>query len=358
MNKQKLLSLVFAFLLAATGGLIFHLLHIPVAWLLGSIASIMIFSLITKKELYWPPFLRNLGIVIIGYSMGLSLTKEALIFISHQLPSMFIMTVLIILFSAMTALLISKFTGINYPSVLIGSIPGGLSQMMILAEETKGVNVTVVTFLQVIRLIMIIFLVPVLIFGPIFGESQSYVTEAAAPTWNGLYPNIILFIMAAIFLSIIFKKMRAPTPFLLGPIIGTAILGLIGFNGPELPIGLLDLSQILIGVNIGLMMHPENLDHKVRLIGLATLFSTLLIFGSLLLSYLLSTFFHFSAATSFLSLSPGGMDQMAIIAHEVGADLSVITGYQLFRLFFIFFAVPPLLKWVFKTTSKVSRSSE
>ncbi|NRG45353.1 AbrB family transcriptional regulator, partial [Bacillus sp. CRN 9] len=63
-------------------------------------------------------------------------------------------------------------------------------------------------------------------------------------------------------------------------------------------------------------------------------------------------------ATSFLSLSPGGMDQMAIIAHEVGADLSVITGYQLFRLFFIFFAVPPLLKWVFKTTSKVSRSSE
>ncbi|MDQ0268307.1 AbrB family transcriptional regulator [Cytobacillus purgationiresistens] len=356
MNSQKFPSMVFAFLLASLCGLIFHLLHIPVGWLLGSIASIMIFTIVTKKELHWPPYLRNIGILIIGYSMGLSLTKEALIFIGHQLPSMLLMTVFIVLLSALTAFLISKLTGINYPSVLIGSIPGGLSQMMILAEETKGVNVTVVTFLQVIRLIMIIFLVPFLIFGPLFGEEQSFVPEVVTPHWSGLFPNLIVFAVVAIVFALLFKKMGTPTPFLLGPILGTALLGLIGFNGPELPIGLLDLSQILIGVNIGLMMHPEKLEHKTKLITLALVSSTFLILGSLFLSFVLSQYFHFSEATSFLSLSPGGMDQMAIIAHEVGADLSVVTGYQLFRLFFIFFAVPPLLKWIFKKSLKYSSS--
>lgn len=56
--------------------------------------------------------------------------------------------------------------------------------------------------------------------------------------------------------------------------------------------------------------------------------------------------YQFSAITSFLSLAPGGADQMGIIGHELEADVSMITGYQLFRILFIFFAVPPLLKLI------------
>jgi uncharacterized protein len=38
---------------------------------------------------------------------------------------------------------------------------------------------------------------------------------------------------------------------------------------------------------------------------------------------------------------------MGIIAHEINADVSIVTCYQLFRTFFIFFAVPPLLRAIF-----------
>jgi len=53
-----------------------------------------------------------------------------------------------------------------------------------------------------------------------------------------------------------------------------------------------------------------------------------------------------SEATGLLSLAPGGMDQMGIIANEIHADLSIVAGYQLFRMFFILFVVPPLLRIV------------
>ena len=66
------------------------------------------------------------------------------------------------------------------------------------------------------------------------------------------------------------------------------------------------------------------------------------------LSMLLVQFYEITPSTSILSLSPGGADQMAILAHDVHADLAMVTGFQLFRLLFIFFAVPPALRFIFK----------
>ncbi|MGG1663110.1 AbrB family transcriptional regulator [Brevibacillus sp. NRS-1366] len=76
-----------------------------------------------------------------------------------------------------------------------------------------------------------------------------------------------------------------------------------------------------------------------------------LIVAALALSLLL-TYIPLHFVTAFLSLSSGGMDQMAIIAKEVHADLSILICYQLFRALFISLVVPPILKVVFKKYSK------
>ncbi|GHH96899.1 hypothetical protein AM1BK_04420 [Neobacillus kokaensis] len=147
--------------------------------------------------------------------------------------------------------------------------------------------------------------------------------------------------------ALLAKKLKFPTPHLLGPILATAICNITGLHGPALSAPLLDLSQFMIGGYIGLLLKPEKLNHKARVISLALISGIVMILGSWGLSLLLVYYYHISAATSFLGVAPGGMDQMAILAHEVNADLSVVTGYQLFRLFFIYFAVPPLLRLLF-----------
>ncbi|WP_244965673.1 AbrB family transcriptional regulator [Paenibacillus alvei] len=43
---------------------------------------------------------------------------------------------------------------------------------------------------------------------------------------------------------------------------------------------------------------------------------------------------------------------MGIIAHEIQADLSMVSGYQIFRTLFISFAVPPLLQFLFRIIAK------
>ncbi len=341
-----LLTLFIAFI----GGLIFTALGTPIPWLLGPMTAVLIGS--RFAELYWPGYVRNTGMIIVGYSIGLSFTKAALVGIMGKLPSMLLMTVLLVTFCAGIAFVVSRLTGVDYPTVLTGSIPGGLSQMILFAEEMKGIDITTVTFLQVARLVMIIFFVPFLIMGPFFKNNHivsdsSFGHDAVQPS-GALLLTILVFALVCIVCAFLARRLRFPTPFMLGPILGTAVLGISGFFGPALPSSLLDLSQFMIGGYIGLLLKPEKLQHKTRVISLALLSGMVMILGSIGLSLLLDYFYHISPSTSFLSVAPGGMDQMAILAHNVHADLSMVTGYQLFRLFFIYFAVPPLLRWFFK----------
>ena len=351
----KLLRFSVTLITAFVGGLLFTVLHTPIPWLLGPMAAVLIGARFGKIAFYWPVGIRDTGLIIVGYSIGLSFTKDALLQIIAELPSMLLMTTLLVCFCAGIAWVVSKLTGVDYPTVLTGSIPGGLSQMIIFAEEIKGIDITTVTFLQVARLMMIIFVVPFLILGPLFHHAGSGaaadVTDKAMQTSGPVFPNLILLAMICILCAFLARKLRFPTPNLLGPILGTAIAGISGLHGPILPPSILDVSQFMIGSYIGLLLKPEKLEHKAKVISLAFLSGLFMIVGAVGLGLLLIYFYHITPSTSLLSLAPGGMDQMAILAHEVNADLSMVTGYQLFRLFFIYFVVPPMLRLFFKVGS-------
>ena len=358
---SKVIRFSISLLTAFIGGLVFSVIHTPIPWLLGPMASVLIGSRFRKIQYYWPAYIRDTGLIIVGYSIGLSFTKEALLQITEKLPSMLLMTVLLICFCAGIAFVVSKLTGVDYPTVLTGSIPGGLSQMIIFAEEMKGIDITTVTFLQVARLLMIIFFVPFLILGPLFNHTPNHtasdLAEKTVQYTVPLFPNIILFALICVLCAFLAKKLKFPTPFILGPILGTAVATISGLHGPALTPPILDVSQFMIGGYIGLLLKPEKLEHKAKIITLALLSGLLMIVGSVGLGFLLVYYYDITPSTSLLSLAPGGMDQMAILAHEVHADLSMVTGYQLFRLFFIYFAIPPLLRLFFKAGKRKSRKT-
>lgn len=352
-GQSKTVRLLLCGLFAVAGGFLFRWIHAPIPWLLGPMVAVFVGSRSVKAvKPYWPGTMRDIGIVIVGYMLGLSFTLETFRQIGNQLPSMMLLTALLLLCCYAIAWLIARLSGLSFPTVLMGSIPGGLSQMIALAEDVKGVDLTVITFLQVSRLMMIIFFVPLLVFSPLFG-SLHHAFPAVGPgvssaSWEGLFPHILVYAVVCTGVALLWKKIKFPTAFLLGPMVATIVLHLSGFAGPALPPSLVSVSQLLIGGYLGLMLKPENLKNKVKIIALALLSGTLLLTCAIGLSLLLTRMHATPLSTSFLSLSPGGMDQMGLIAQEINADLSFVTCYQLFRTLFIFLFVPPLLKAIFK----------
>ncbi|OCT13480.1 AbrB family transcriptional regulator [Paenibacillus pectinilyticus] len=344
-----------ALISALLGGYVFKLLHIPIPWLLGPMIAVLIGSNVTKERYVWPTSIRNIGLIIVGYTIGLSMTGKALHEMGVQLPYMLLMTLLLMLLCALLAYIVSKVSGINYKTALLGSIPGGLTQMVILAEETEGINLTIVTVTQVIRLMMIVISVPLLVFSPLLGNHKAVDSTiqpivTASASWGQLMPNIFVFAAVCIVCALVGNKIKFPTAYLLGPAFGTAIVQVLGLHGPALPSSLINVAQIMIGINVGLMLKPSQLTNKLQTISLAIGSSLLLLIGAYGLSMIFIKLQSVSKSTALLSLAPGGMDQMGIIAHEINANLSIVAGYQLFRTFFIFFAVPPMLRLLFKYT--------
>ncbi|MDM5305966.1 AbrB family transcriptional regulator [Peribacillus frigoritolerans] len=351
-NASKTIQFSAALLTAFIGGSLFSLIRFPIPWLLGPMAALLIASRFKNVKLIWPVSMRNTGLIIVGYSIGISFTTSSLSDMISHLPSMLILTALIVLVCAGSAFVMSKYSGIDYPTSLTSSIPGGLSQIVVFAEEMKSIDITTVTFFHVTRVIMVVFLVPLLIISPLFAANRtndsSKIMDNVIPEWSDLFPLIFLFALICFLAARIGRIFKLPAPYFLGPVIFTAAIGLLGLQGPPLPLSLLDISQFMVGGYIGLLLKPEQLDNKRKTLLLALMNGLILICATMFFSFLLTKYYDLSAITGFLSLAPGGMDQMGIIAQEVNADVSTVTSYQLFRMAFIYAAVPPLLKLVLK----------
>lgn len=335
-------------LVALTGGFVFHFFQVPLAWMLGSLTAVMLWSSFFKGDLYWPMELRNAGLIIVGYIMGISFTVETGQQIFRQLPAMLFSTIAIVVFSLLMGYLIFLRVGIKLPSSVIGSVPGGLSQMVVLSEEIKDADITVVTFMQTVRLLSVVFIVPFVAFHSFAGQADLAAAGRMAANHPILIENpgvLFLFAFAALAGSWIGVRVNLPMPFILGPLLGVIMLILLGLRGPLLPSILIIGAQLSIGTHLGLTIRPANLKDWKKLLSYTFIGSIGIVIFSFIIGYLLTYFYPISLITAFLSTAPGGMTEMGLTAVMLQADLSTVTAYQLFRVFFILFIVPPLLKW-------------
>ena len=95
-KTRFLITLMLAFI----GGVVFTFLHIPFHGCLDQVAAVLIGSRFRAIQAYWPVQIRDAGLLILGYSIGLSFTKEAVIQIGVKLPLMLLLTIILISFCA------------------------------------------------------------------------------------------------------------------------------------------------------------------------------------------------------------------------------------------------------------------
>ncbi|MFH5184924.1 AbrB family transcriptional regulator [Paenibacillus sp. TAB 01] len=356
-------------LVTFAGGLLFTLLHIPLSWMLGPLTAVIVWSLAARRKLTWSGGLRNAGLALLGYSMGLSVTMESAKQISSQLPSMLIATLLTIVFSLLAAYITARQTGISFASSAIGSIPGGLSQMVVLSEEIKGADGGIVAFMQTIRLLSVIFIVP---FLTVHGLADGVITGngamgAAGSGGNGLWESLIAWfqelgarpLFSALVVILIAAsawlagKMRFPTPHFLGPILAGALLTVGGLEPFHLPPLLIMLAQWSLGIYMGLGIKLSSLSNWRKLLPYSIAGSVAVVAFCLAVSYGFTLVYPVSLMTSFLSTAPGGMTEMGVTASTVGADISLVVAYQMFRILFILFVVPYMLRWGFQRLESI-----
>lgn len=321
---------------------IFQLLHIPMPWLLGPLLTILALKLTTQLPLKWNKHFRNFGLVIAGYSIGHSFTLETLADIRVYFPVMIILNILYIILFIFISWVIAKRVKVDQLTALTSCVPGGMTQIVAYAEEQGSKNITMITFYQVLRVICIIGFVPLLVVGS--SSSSTSVSDA-----HYTFPFLLFFVLSYI-AGFIAMKIKIPTGYMLGPVFLFMGLQLAKIQVPEIPVSALHVAQIVMGIYIGLLLNKENLHLSKKLIFYAFVSSFLYIASAFCLALLMMQFYPLDFKTSFLSIVPGGLDQMGIISASVHADSTLVTAFQLFRVLVISVAIVPSIKYI---TSKI-----
>jgi len=338
-----LINNIIIFILAAIGGMIFYSIHIPLPWTLGPLVATLVWKILGKKSVHWPTPIRNSGLVILGYTMGSPFTLEIARQIFGQLPGMLLSTLAIMTLSLLIGWFTSGRTGVGLINGLIGSVPGGLSQMAVICEEIEGADVAIVTLMQVTRLLTVVFTVPLL---ATYGLAKNISGLPHVAILTNLDPwTIALFGVVAIVSAELARIIKFPTPYLMGPVFGTIALIVAGNTAPHLPQFILSLAQITIGVRMGADIKFDGLKNWKSIVSYSFGGVLIIIIASLGIDYILTKVYPITFLTAFISTAPGGMAEMGITAIAVHADVSLVVAYQLFRLIFMLIIAIPLVKW-------------
>ncbi|OHX50570.1 AbrB family transcriptional regulator [Planococcus salinarum] len=334
-------------LVAVAAGFLFQQIGMFLPWLLGPMIALLLLRQFTEMEFYWPKVFRAIGLVLLGIMIGASFTRESVLLMWVDLPYMLFMTVSVIIAALLFGLLFSRMANESLQTSLLGSMPGGLSQMVLISEEVDNANVTVVSVMQTFRIFLVVTIVPLLTTFFVGREASQIATETA---FSFSPPAFLVAVALGIFAYLLMKKFSFPAKELLAPVLVMAIVqSVTGTTLIEMPEILVILAQLLVGAHLGLQMEKLRENMSMRLAFAIVVNNVLLIAFTVFIAYILAALLpEYLFLDFFLSAAPGGMAEMGITALAAGADVALITSFHLFRLFFILLLAAPLVAYMLK----------
>ena len=159
--KNKILKSIFTIVIGAMGGLIGIWLDLPAGAMMGSVLTVGCASVLTGKT-FMTVKARKFTQISVGAVLGSSITMDDVIGLKDILIPGVILVFSLIFLNLIVGYLIFKWGKMDLATALFASTPGGVTEMVLVADEL-GVDTPKVALLQLIRLIGVIIIFPILL---------------------------------------------------------------------------------------------------------------------------------------------------------------------------------------------------
>jgi hypothetical protein len=310
----------------AAGGAAARYAHLPLPWLLGSLAVTMALSLAGApvRLIRWG---RPAGTLVVGASTGLQFTASVISKLVTLLPPIIGAALLSTLVGAVGGLLYMRLTGIDRTTAFFATVPGGVVETLTIAPQYGG-QVEPIMVAQTTRVALIVMLAPFLVISFAGGAVRNPLLGVPTASW---LPLVVLLAVSG-GIAALLSRTRSPNAWLMAPLFIAAAMSNLGWIEGRMPDALLVAAQVVIGTALGAQFRPEFLH---RLFGLlwASCLVVLLAAGAMAL---------FAAATAWmmgvgvptmvLAMAPAGIAEMVLTGKVLGLDATVIAGFQLARI--------------------------
>lgn len=138
------------FAIGVLGGLLGHVLHLPAGALLGSLTAVAAWNVISDGRASVPSWLRTPSRVLVGATIGSLATPVLLRSLGASVGWAVLCTTGVVLLGLLLGFLLEATTSMDRRTALLASCPGGISEMVALADES-GADVELVLGIQLVR---------------------------------------------------------------------------------------------------------------------------------------------------------------------------------------------------------------
>lgn len=163
--------------------------------------------------------------------------------------------------------------------------------------------------------------------------------------------NNLIVLTVAILLSLLLHALHVLLPFMFGPIIASVICIKVFHLEIRWPFWLSQIGLILLGVQIGSTFTDTVIDDIKNDWFTIVMITVMLLVLALLIAYFFQKIAKVNIETAILSVIPGALSQMLIMAEEnKNANIMVVSLTQTSRIIFVVILVP-FISYFFKDAS-------
>lgn len=330
-----MMRLATTYAVAALGVLVFHVLALPLPWLLGPIVACLVAGLLGVR-MKGVALLNNAMRSVLGVAVGATLTTALVASLASMWATLALVPVMVILMGVIGLPYFQRLWGFDFATSYYSAMPGGLQDMLLFGEEAGG-DVRALSLIHATRVMVIVVILPFILQGY---WDVDMTTAPGAPAADLPLSQLALMVVAGIGGWRIAKAVGLFGASILGPMIAAGILALTGILEHRPPAEAIWAAQFFIGMTVGTKYSGVTSAEVRRDVAAALGFCVIL----LVLTALFVEFIHLLQLAppmeALLAFAPGGQAEMAVLALIAGADIAFVVAHHVLRIVVVIIGAP------------------
>ena len=324
--------------IAAIAGLAAQSIHSPLPWMLGPLFAVALLRM-AGAPLRAIAGGRQAGQWAIGTALGLYFTPAVLALLSANLLLVSVIAGGALVVGLLCALLTAALTSEDRPTAFFASLPGGASEMAVVAERFGGA-VDRIAAAHALRVMLVVAVVP---FG--LSWSGAHGSDHYQPLATAVVPSLLPLVVAASLGGVaLLTALRIGNAWVLGPLLGVGLTTGFGMNLSALPGWVVNGGQLLIGCALGCRFSPEFFRAAPRFLAAATASALFAVGLGSLLAMAAAALSDSPVATLVLAAAPGGVAEMCITAKVLQLGVPLVTVCHVLRVVLLTMGAPALYR--------------
>lgn len=346
-SRSRLLRRGGTLLLSAVGTGLFWLTGLPLPFLFGPMLACLLAAL-CGAPLLGAGTVAVAARTILGVAIGAMVTPQLL----HRLPDMLASVAFIPLYVAAIGLVgvpfFERVCRFDRVTAYYAAMPGGLQDMVIFGAEA-GADARALSLIHATRVLIIVSIVP-FILTQAFGVSLD--APIGAPASDVPLAELAIMAAAALLGWKGGERIGLFGASILGPMIVTAALSLMGLIHFRPPAEAILTAQFFIGAGIGVGYVGVTLGELRRDVLAGILFVAILSLLALAFTGLVTLAGLAAPVEGLLAYAPGGQAEMTVLAIVAGADLGFVIVHHVVRVLIVITGAPLAARLVLRGTRK------